>query len=209
MTARRPVGDRRAVARIPARVRGPEPRLTGRRAPRWLGQVVLPTSLVTTLLMVGYFGAPLDRPWTAATAVALVAGLLLVGMILVGQARAVVRSPYPLLRAVAVLAISFPVLMLLFATSYLLIGKDRPGAFSEPLTKVASLYFTLTVFTTVGFGDITARTDPARIAVMLQMLVDLIYVSLLVRSLVEAARTGVRRRARESVRPPDPPRAER
>ncbi len=31
-----------------------------------------------------------------------------------------------------------------------------PAAFNETLTRIDSLYFTLTVFATVGFGDIAA-----------------------------------------------------
>ena len=37
--------------------------------------------------------------------------------------------------------------------------------FSEPLTRTGALYFTVTVFSTVGFGDITAKTEAARLVV--------------------------------------------
>jgi voltage-gated potassium channel len=106
----------------------------------------------------------------------------------------VVHSPHPRLRAAMVLAISFPVLMLLFAVSYLLLAKDRPEAFSEPLSRVDSLYFTMTVFTTVGFGDVVPRTQDARVVVLVQMLVDLVYIGFLARAIVEAARIGLRRK---------------
>ena len=39
------------------------------------------------------------------------------------------------------------------------------GNFSEPLTRTDALYFTVTVFSTVGFGDITAKTEAARLVV--------------------------------------------
>jgi len=35
-------------------------------------------------------------------------------------------------------------------------------AFSEPRTRTNALYFTVTVSSTVGFGDVTARTEAAR-----------------------------------------------
>jgi hypothetical protein len=41
------------------------------------------------------------------------------------------------------------------------------------MDKVGAMYFTVTVFSTVGFGDITAKTDLARTLVTVQMLVNL------------------------------------
>ncbi len=46
---------------------------------------------------------------------------------------------------------------------------NDPATFSEPLTKSGSLYFTVTVFSTVGFGDITPVTDTARLIVSVQI----------------------------------------
>jgi len=62
-------------------------------------------------------------------------------------------------------------------------ARDRPGSFSQPLTRVDALYFAMTVFTTVGFGDIAARSQVARVVVIVQMLADLVYVGLLARVL--------------------------
>jgi hypothetical protein len=169
--------------------------LTGRvQAARWLVRVLLPATLITAGLVVLYFYAPLDRPWTPATVLALAAGLVLAAVAVAWQTWAIARSPFPRLRAVAVLIFSFPLLILLFSVAYFLMAQGRPGWFSEPLTRVASLYFTMTVFTTVGFGDIAARAQTARIVVIVQMLVDLIYVGLLARTIIEAIRIGVQRR---------------
>ena len=157
--------------------------------------MVLRAMSVCVAVMVWYFIAPLDRPWSVAVGVVLGLGVLLVGVVACWQIWAVVRSPYPRLRALGALMFSFPLLIMLFATSYLLMGQDNPEAFSESLTRVDALYFAMTVFTTVGFGDITAVSEAARILATVQMLVDLVYVGLLVRSLVEAARLGAEQRA--------------
>ena len=45
--------------------------------------------------------------------------------------------------------------------------------FSQPLTRIDSVYFTVTTFATVGFGDITATTEAARLVVTGQMIADL------------------------------------
>ena len=126
---------------------------------------------------------------------ALVVGLVLVGVIVATQLRAVLRAAHPRLRAAGVLVFSSPLLLVLFATAYLLMSRDRYDAFSETLTRVDALYFATTVFATVGFGDIVPVSQPARVLVLVQILVDLVYVGLLARALYEAARIGADRRA--------------
>jgi len=43
-----------------------------------------------------------------------------------------------------------------------------------PGVRGVEAYFTVTVFSTVGFGDITAKTEAARLVVTGQMIVDLV-----------------------------------
>jgi uncharacterized protein (UPF0261 family) len=49
------------------------------------------------------------------------------------------------------------------------------------------------VFSTVGFGDITPKTDPARIVAMVQMLSDLAVLAVVVRLILGAATRGMAR----------------
>ena len=49
------------------------------------------------------------------------------------------------------------------------------------------------MFSTVGFGDITPRTDSGRILVSLQMLLDLVIIGAVVRILINAAKVGLSR----------------
>ena len=56
------------------------------------------------------------------------------------------------------------------------------------------MYFSSTVFTTVGFGDITAKTEAARLAVTLQMWLDLVFLGLVVRIVVNAVKFNQQRR---------------
>jgi hypothetical protein len=168
---------------------------------RAVATVLVPPAVIDAGLVALYLTAPLDRAWNAYTALALVALLVLVAALIAWQVWAVLHAPYPRLRAVAVAAFSFPLVILVFATAYYLMAQGQPDAFSQPLDRVASLYFTMTVFTTVGFGDIVAVVEPARVVVMVQMVVDLVYLGLLARALVEAARIGV---SRNVERRPDP-----
>jgi hypothetical protein len=66
----------------------------------------------------------------------------------------------------------------------------EPQAFSEPLSRTDALYFTITVFSTVGFGDIVPVTDGARVATMVQMVGDLLVVGLVLRVMLGAVKAG-------------------
>ena len=150
-------------------------------------RVLGPSAVVAGALVFVYFVAPLDGGLTAHTGLLLALGLLAVGAVVTWQTWAIARSPYPRLQAAAVLAVSFPPLVLLFAGAYVVLARDHPGAFSQQLGRVDALYFSVTVFATVGFGDIVARTAETRLVVTGQMLCDLVYVGLVVRAIVGAA----------------------
>ena len=61
------------------------------------------------------------------------------------------------------------------AATYVLMAWAEPSNFNVPaLTRPDLLYFMVTVFATVGFGDITATSQPARLIVTAQMILDLI-----------------------------------
>ena len=55
------------------------------------------------------------------------------------------------------------------------------------------MYFTVTVFATVGFGDITAVTETARGVVIVQMLLGLVLVGVIARVIFGAVQEGRRR----------------
>ena len=57
------------------------------------------------------------------------------------------------------------------------------------------MYLSTTIFTTVGFGDITAKTEAARLVVTLQMWLDLLFLGLVVRLVVNAVKFNQQRRA--------------
>jgi hypothetical protein len=72
------------------------------------------------------------------------------------------------------------------------------GNFTQPLTHTDALYFTITVFATVGFGDITARTEAARLVVSGQMIADLVIIGLGARIIVGAVRLGRQRQPEDA-----------
>jgi hypothetical protein len=107
------------------------------------------------------------------------------------QVRAIIRHPHSAVRAIEALAITVPLFLLLFAATYFLMAQANTDNFNvHALTRTDSLYFTITVFATVGFGDISATSQAARIAVMAQMILDLLVLGLLVKVFLNAVQLG-------------------
>ncbi len=87
--------------------------------------------------------------------------------------------------------------LIVFAFTYLSLSHVQPKSFSEPLNHVRAIYFVITVISTVGFGDITPKTDAAMIVVSFQIMLDLVLLVGIVRAVFFAAQVGVRRRQTE------------
>lgn len=152
-------------------------------------------------LVTAYYLLPLDERLTAGTTVLLVSGLLVVLLVFCWEVRAITRSPFPRLRAVEGLAATLVLFLVLFAVSYYLLERSEPGSFSEALNRTDALYFTLTTFATVGFGDITARSQTGRVLTMAQMAGGLLLVGVAARVLASAVQAGLNRQHREPMAP--------
>jgi hypothetical protein len=155
---------------------------------------MLRSVLVTVVVFVLYFTLPFDQKSPFNTGVALLVGLVAVAGLIVWQAVAITHSPFPLVRAVEGLVTSFPLVILLFATTYFVMDQYQEHSFTQSMTRIDSLYFTMTTFATVGFGDITPVAENARVVVTLQMVIDLVLIGLVARAFVNSVRTGLARR---------------
>ena len=153
-------------------------------------RALLRPSLTVTVLVAAYYLLPLDRTDDPRVVLVLVAGMVAVACLGLWQVQAIRRSPYPAVQAVEALAAAVPLFLLLFAVAYWLLASSAPHAFSQPLSRTDALYFTVTVFATVGFGDISPVTEPARIAVTVQMVADLLVLGLLLRTITGAVRVS-------------------
>lgn len=151
--------------------------------------------LIAVGLVTAYYLLPLDERGTAGAAL-LVCGLVAVLMVFGWEVRAIVRSPHPRLKAVEALVATLALFLVLFAGAYYLLDHSEPGSFSEPLTRTDALYFTLSTFSTVGFGDITARSQAGRVLTAAQMAAGLLLVGVAARVLASAVQTGLRRQGR-------------
>jgi hypothetical protein len=68
------------------------------------------------------------------------------------------------------------------------------NSFTERLTKASAAYFTVTVLSTVGFGDITPVGDTARMVVTSQMVVGFTVITLAIRAVATSTTTAIRKK---------------
>ncbi|WP_327415169.1 potassium channel family protein [Streptomyces sp. NBC_01233] len=170
---------------------------------RALLNCLLRSTASAVLITALFYLAPLDGVFGVRTVVTLVLGLGLFGLLVVWQVAAVTRAQHPRLRALEVLATAVPVFLVLFSATYFLLAEAVPGSFTESLNRTDALYFTVTVFATVGFGDIAPVTQTARVLTTVQMLSDLLLVGVIAKALFGAVRVGMRRQGKGPVAPDD------
>lgn len=156
----------------------------------------LATSIVALLWV--YYAIPVkgadgdsDLPW-------LILELVVFGVIVGVQVPLITRARYPLLRGMESLALTILLFILIFARVYLSNSVADPAVFTQLLDKDTAIYFTVTVFATVGFGDIVAASNPMKLLVTLQMLLNLVVFGLVIRVLSSAAQRGAARKKSDS-----------
>ena len=162
------------------------PDLDARPSYRRILRSLLRATGSTVALVVIYYLLPLDHSSTPVAATTLVIGLVVFIGLIVFQVRSITRSQFPGLRAIEALATSVPLYLLLFAGAYVVMATISRSNFGGPLTHTDALYFTVTVFSTVGFGDITAKTETARLVVTMQMIADLLVIGVGLRVIIGA-----------------------
>lgn len=175
---------------------GPEPSAGGAARPpgRAITLSMLRAAGSIAALLALYYVLPLDRVTTSLAITILITGLVLLIGLVTYQVRAIVTSRFPGLRAVEALATSVPLFLVLFASTYVVMATVAASSFSEQLSRTDSLYFTVTVFATVGFGDITATTQAARLVVTGQMIADLVIIGVAIKVIAGAVQRGRQRR---------------
>ena len=168
----------------------------GSRPERRLILAGLLRALVTTVVLVTlYFVLPMSEPLDSAAVARLVLGLIIFAGVSAWQVRAILGSRYPGVRAVEGLAIMAPLFLLIFASTYFLMSSSESSNFSQSMNRNDALYFTVSTFATVGFGDITATSQLARSIVTFQMVLDLAILGLGLRAFIGAVQMSRQRQA--------------
>ncbi|GLY71234.1 metal transporter [Amycolatopsis taiwanensis] len=164
---------------------GPDKLTPPPRGQFFLLAVVRPLATVTVLLVI-YYVLPADRRLDTWTLVQLVLELVLVVAVIGWQVRRIMRSPYPAIQGIQALAFVIPLFLVIFAYAYYVLEHELAQSFTKPLTRTDALYFVVAVFATVGFGDIAAVSQAARLLVIIQMVGDLLLLGGVLRVIVTA-----------------------
>jgi Ion channel len=138
------------------------------------------------VLVTLYYLLPLSHSSLGSAITILVIGVAVFIALVAFQVRLIIRSPFPRLRGIEALATSVPLFLLLFASSYVVMAGMSASNFGERLTHTDGLYFTVTVFSTVGFGDITAKSQAARLVVTGQIIADFVILGLAIKAIIGA-----------------------
>ncbi|HEX3980318.1 MAG TPA: potassium channel family protein, partial [Acidimicrobiales bacterium] len=164
--------------------------------------------VTTVVLLAAYYLIPIEHRAHEFPALRLGVALAVFVVVLANEIRLISTHEQPPLRAAVAMATVIPLFLVLFAWIYLTLSHTDPTAFvGGRLTRSSALYFTVTVFSTVGFGDITPKSDPARLVVTVQMLADLAVLAVVIRLIFGAVTRGVARQgqATEADEPTDRP----
>src|SRR5262245_23546944 len=146
---------------------------------RLLAVLVIRTSLSVAMLLLIYALLPVEAISTTDALVRLVATLVFVALVIALQVHAIRSANHPVLRAIEAAINTICVFIIVFSLCYLGLARSNPASFSEPLNHISAFYFTVTTLATVGFGDISAKSDIARLVVTVQMLLDLAIIAII------------------------------
>jgi voltage-gated potassium channel len=181
------LGRKDRVASDPLRLADLPPTLR-RRAMLRCGATVV---LSWVLLIGAFYVIPIGHESGLRAFVRLGLDIALVGAVFAWQIRRISLAALPELRAIEALGIVIALFLVLFSGIYLAMSHESPRVFTRALDHTQALYFTISVFSTVGFGDITPKTDTARLVVSAQMLLDLAIIGAVVRLIFNAARSRI------------------
>ena len=135
-------------------------------------------------------------------ALAAVAVIALLAFGIVWQIR--LTTEHGLDRRVDGLVVSLVIVVLAFALGFYLLNAQDPEQLDGLSTRVDALYFTMSTLTTVGFGDVHATGQAARIMVVVQMAFNLVFVATAAAVLSARVRAAASKRVENRLAPPKP-----
>lgn len=136
------------------------------------------------LLLALYWITPMENQYGVHPVAVLSLMLVVFVVLMYYSVRRIMNDDLPQLRAVQVAILTVAFYLFSFAALYLSMSTIDPVYFSEPLSHVGAFYFAVTVAATVGFGDITAQNDLARLIVTVQMLINIALIGVGVRAIL-------------------------
>jgi voltage-gated potassium channel len=156
--------------------------MTGWR--RWLRMAA-----VLVVVLVFYFTVPVSFEVRASDVVQLVISILALALLAVAvlsQVRHQLTDPG---RHVDGLVVALMIAVLGFALGFYVMEQRDPAQIAGLETRLDSLYFTMTTLLTIGYGDIHAVGQTARVLVLMQMVFNVVIVTTAATTLTTRIRT--------------------
>jgi voltage-gated potassium channel len=137
----------------------------------------LRASVLVALLVLGYFVAPVE-PQLHASGVARVVGTLLVlGALAAGLTRMLRLHVRDEQRRVEGLVLGIVLVVVVFAFGFYALEYHQPGQVAGLHTRVDALYYAVATLSTIGYGDVHAVGQAARVLVIAQVVFDFVFVA--------------------------------
>ncbi|MFG2055257.1 potassium channel family protein [Micromonospora sp. NPDC048930] len=161
-------------------------------------------AVAVALLLVAYFAVPVAPDPNGLRLALRSAGTLLVvivvAFLVTGQVRRQLAVEQPTgaaeNRALVRLAVALIAGLLVFALADYVVANSRPDEFAGLETRIDALYFALATLTTVGYGDVHAQGQIARVVLCAQMVFSIGVVatgaSIVVKQMTQRPRAGRR-----------------
>ncbi len=169
---------------------------TGARLALHLSAAVLTAMGLSAVMVLAYALAPVPTEAWTLTQFLIFSGICLV-VFTTASLMAIyrlTRTKRPLTIGLAFAAIMATILILSYAWLYLTLSMSNADNFTESLTKASAIYFTVTVLSTVGFGDITPVGDTARLLVTSQMLLGFTLITFAIRAVMSTTTAAVKKK---------------
>ncbi len=152
-------------------------------------------SLAAVVVLFGAFAVlPFrgERWWVGALLGAALLGAMV--PLAITRLHRVLSSDRPVVEALEALVLMLSMLITGFAAVFYAMNRDG-HQISGLDTRIDAVYFTVTTLGTVGFGDVAATSQSARVVVTVQILFDLVFVGVAVRVFSNTARRRADERA--------------
>jgi hypothetical protein len=129
------------------------------------------------LILLVYFLVPVEDHLHPDNLVRAAMAVVSLGLLGAGMARLLRVHAEDEERHVEGLVLGIVVVVVFFAFAYYLLARHDPHQVAGLHTRIDALYFTMSTLSTIGFGDVHASGQAARVLVMAQVVFDLVFVA--------------------------------